>query len=195
MPAEISGPRRLFIIGASGGGKTTLAAALAASLHQNVHHLDEIARVGGGNGPARSDAERSAAVSRILADDAWIVEGIHLGWTDPLLEAADLVIWLDHVSWTRASHSIVRRFVSEAVAEMRRQKGWRKVTRVRSFGSRLKELLAAIPETRTYHSSSATDDSRAATARRLQPLADKVVHCRSKTDVALIARKLTTRSE
>ncbi len=76
-------PRRIHVTGGQGSGKTTLAARLHAVTGLPVHELDRIARIGGGNGPERPAAERDAMVSEtIAAGDAWITEGVHLGWTD-----------------------------------------------------------------------------------------------------------------
>jgi hypothetical protein len=150
-----------------------------------VHHLDEIARVGGGNGPLRPAAERDAAVSQILRRPRWIVEGIHLDWTDELLSAADMIVWLDHVSWRGSSRRIVRRFVRDALGEMRRQKGHRKFTRLGDYARQLGHLARSIPEARAYHSSDsiAAAPSRAATLERLTGYASKLIHCQSERDV------------
>jgi hypothetical protein len=39
-------------------------------------------------------------VKGIAAQPCWIAEGVHLGWTDPMLAAATHVIWLDPPWWT-----------------------------------------------------------------------------------------------
>jgi len=195
MSPERGEPERIVVVGASGSGKTTLAAALGESLRLPVHNLDNLAREGGGTGPETSTEHRRGAVDRILASGHWIAEGVHLGWTEPLLEAADIVIWLDHVTWTQASRGIIRRFAAQALAEMRRQKGLRKITRVRDYARRLGELLAAIPEARAYERASSDNDlaGREATARRMAALGDKVVHCRTSAEVRDLASGLTSR--
>ena len=40
-------------------------------------------------------AERLAMVREIACRPGWITEGGHLGWTEPLFSAADVIIWLD----------------------------------------------------------------------------------------------------
>jgi hypothetical protein len=198
MTPERSAPDRIFIVGGSGSGKTTTARRLAEALGLPVHHLDEIARVGGGKGPARPDAERAAAVAAIVASPRWIVEGIHLGWTDDLLQAADVIVWLDHVSWQDSSRRIVRRFMQQALTEARRQKGLRKVTRFGDYARQLKWLLAAIPESRGYaRGASAQPErliTRAATRDRLSALSGKLIHCRSVSDVEATVNQLTSTS-
>jgi adenylate kinase family enzyme len=195
MPLEPQGPRRIVIVGASASGKTTLALALADSLRIQVIHLDEVAREGGGTGQVRSTEDKEAAVGLVLANEAWIAEGIHVGWTDPLLDAADLVIWLDHVSWPASTARRIMRFTSQALAEMRRQKGLRKIARVRDYKRRLRELLAAIPESRNYHRSSAVGlETREGTARRMATLGNKVIHIQRQGQIDELKGRLASRS-
>src|SRR5690348_5630431 len=86
--------RRIHIIGASGSGKTTLARTLATTFDLPMYHLDELRS-------KRIDEAGvlltllSAAVGSIAKGNAWITEGVYLGWTDELLQRADLIIWLD----------------------------------------------------------------------------------------------------
>jgi hypothetical protein len=163
-----------------------------------VHALDDVAMSRDHNRTPRTDLERQMAVDDILASSGWIAEGIHLGWTDPLLEAADLVIWLDHVSWPAAGGAILKRFITGSLAEARRQKGVRRFLRWRDYVARLRELVAALPQARAYHTQStpggaSTDASRAATADRLSRLGPKVVHCRSSADIQAVRDRLIPR--
>ena len=183
-------PERVFVIGAPGSGKTTLARQIGRKLDLPVHNLDEVARVGGGTGPQRSSAERAASVVEIIASGRWVAEGVHLAWTNDLLEAAEVIVWLDHVAWQRSSGRIVKRFVNQALAEARRQRGWRRFLRVRDYGRRLRELAVAIPESRDYERAPAGSDgagsptvTRAATAAVLAPYEHKLVHCRTSADI------------
>ena len=118
-----------------------------------------------------------------------MTEGIDLGWTDPLLREADLIVWLDYVSWHAAARRIVVRFVSNAVAESRRQHGLRRFFRFRDYARHLRELVHAMPDTRDYYVSGAPAlngqqaTSRAATDAVLRPYRDKVVHCRTPADI------------
>ena len=148
LPARVA---RVHIIGGPGSGKTSLAADIAARTGIPVHQLDEVARVGGGNGPVRSPQERARLVDAILAGERWITEGVHLGWVEPFLERADVIVWLDYVSWRRATRRIVRRFVEGAIAEMRTRPARERFTRFRDYGRHLRTLGGAILDTRRYY--------------------------------------------
>lgn len=180
---------RILIVGGSGTGKTTLAARLGRDLGLPVHELDHAARAGGGAGPKRSPLERDASVADILASRAWIAEGIHLGWTTPLLEAADVVIYLDHVEWPRASARIVKRFVSQAVAEARSRRGRARFLRLSDYGRRLRELASSLVGVSQYHRSVAGtgpatgEPGRAETEALLAAYRHKLVHCRTAADI------------
>lgn len=185
---------RIFIIGASGSGKTTLARTIAGQSGLPLYHLDEIARVGGGNGPERSATERAADVARILESPGWVAEGIHLGWTEGLLSAADTIVWLDHVSSRGASGRIVKRFVVDALAEARRRTGLSRFTRFRDYARHLLYLAKAIREARAFHGSAAGSDAsvdRQMIATHLSPYLDKVVHCRIDQDVQRFLDRLS----
>jgi hypothetical protein len=177
-------PRRIHITGGQGSGKTTLAARLQALTGLPVHELDLVARVGGGNGPERPVAEREAMVAMIADADAWITEGVHLGWTTPLLDRAEAIVWLDHISPADASGRMVRRFASGAMRELRTRHGRERFMRVGDYLRHTRDLARAL---RT--SGSANDpDVFAAT---LAAWSDRLVHCTSAGDVDGFVRSMT----
>jgi adenylate kinase family enzyme len=176
---------RIYITGGSGSGKTTLAERLAADTGLTVHHLDEIAREGGGRGPERSASDRDHDVAAILATDRWIVEGVQLGWTEPLLRAADTIVWLDHVPTRRSSTRVVRRFASQALAEARQRRGRERFLRMRDYARKVRELAVSLPDTRA---------PRSDLAAALAPFEAKVVRCSTDADVAAFLEGLTTRA-
>lgn len=101
-------PKRIYIVGPSGGGKTTLGGLLSEKL--NIPHvsLDEIAYP---NQVERSHEERLKHVSILANQNMWLTEGIYVDWTKKLLDRADLIIWLDLPYLTTLLRVIKRFFV------------------------------------------------------------------------------------
>src|ERR1700731_1846433 len=85
---------KVHVIGPSGAGKTTLAAELGERFDLPVYPLDLIAFTDR-HWTIRPLPEKEQAVREILQQPGWVVEGGHVGWTEPLLDAADVIIWLD----------------------------------------------------------------------------------------------------
>ncbi len=185
---------RIHIIGGSGSGKSTLGLRLGERLGIPVHHLDDVARVGGGTGPLRTPGERDGRVEAILVTDAWISEGIQVGWTESIMQAADVIVWLDHLPATTIRHRILARFVRDAVAEARRHRGRARFLRVRDYLRNARELLGSIGKVDDYRRDQALADpaaeSRAATVAALAPHRLKVVHCMRQADVDELVERL-----
>jgi adenylate kinase family enzyme len=85
---------KVHMIGPSGAGKTTLARDLSERLGVPVYPLDPIAFTDT-RWTIRPLSDKMAAVREILQQPGWVAEGGHVGWTEPLLDAADIIIWLD----------------------------------------------------------------------------------------------------
>jgi shikimate kinase len=85
---------KVHIIGIPSAGKTTLGSGMANFLDVPFHDLDSVAFVDE-RWTLRSAPERDAMVTQILEEAAFVTEGGFLGWTDPLLAAADHIVWLD----------------------------------------------------------------------------------------------------
>jgi adenylate kinase family enzyme len=85
---------KVHVIGPSGAGKSTLALELGRRLGLPVYPLDPIAFTDT-RWTIRPVPEKMQAVRDILQQSGWVAEGGHVGWTEPLLNAADVVIWLD----------------------------------------------------------------------------------------------------
>ena len=87
--------RRIAVIGsASGSGKTTLARELARRLGVPFVELDSL--VHGPGWTEKPDDELRAEVEPILAGDGWVIDGVYRGKLGTLvLDAADLVVWID----------------------------------------------------------------------------------------------------
>jgi len=162
--------QRIHVLGGQGSGKTTLAARLHGVTGLPVHELDRVARIGGGDGPVRPAAERDAMVSEIAAGDAWITEGVHLGWTGPLFARAQAIVWLDHVTPAGASARMVRRFVAGAWHEFRTRRGRERFARVGDYLRHTWYLGRSLLRSHT-----ADDSSEFATALAGYP--ETVVRC------------------
>lgn len=89
-----AGALKIYVIGPSAAGKTRLARQLGERLDLPVYDLDRIAYTDY-KWTIRPRAEKLVATGQILTQSGWIAEGGHLGWTEPLLEAATLIVWLD----------------------------------------------------------------------------------------------------
>ncbi|HEY7828292.1 MAG TPA: glycosyltransferase [Candidatus Limnocylindrales bacterium] len=207
-PSAPGRAQRILVAGGSGSGKTTIAGQLAARRNLPVHHLDEIA-LAPADGHLRPLEERIAEVHDIAAGEHWVVEGIYTGWTAELYDRAEVIVWLDSVSWSTAVRRVIGRFASGALVEMR-QRGLRGLIRPREQLHHLADLGRSIRETRAYYAGrdagalAALDSiepavlepgdepltGHDATAAILSPLRAKVVHCRSARDVRRMLEQL-----
>lgn len=178
---------RVHVVGGPGSGKSTLALRIGERYGLPIHHLDYVYRIGGGHGPLRSPVERDRWTAEIVSQPAWITEGVHLGWTQPLVDGADLVVWLDGVDWLTASRRILRRFTVGGTQGLREPRPGGLSHRVRGYGGHLIALAGALRETRNYYRSTRgtpnLPETRAATAERLAHRAGRVIHCRTDADV------------
>jgi hypothetical protein len=178
-------PRRIHVTGGQGSGKTTLARRLHEVTGLPMHELDLVARMGGGNGPERPIADRDAMVAAIAAEDVWITEGVHVGWTDPLLARAEVIVWLDHVSSTDRSGRMIRRFVAGGLHELRTRHGRERFTRVADYLRHSRDLAGSVLRSRAV-SPSEPDPLAAA----LAPWTATTIHCTSSADIDAFVRSL-----
>lgn len=202
VPPLVGVPRRIHVIGGPGTGKTTLAGALGAALDLPVIHLDDVARVGGGTGRIRTPAERDPLVAAILAGDAWITEGVHLGWTEPLLAGAELIVWLEAATGSTAAGRIAERFVADAWAELRRRSWRQRFAAIPGHARHTRDLVGAMIAARRYARTDApasvdptgTLDSRAATQAALATHVERVRHIGSHAEADALVAELRARA-
>lgn len=170
--------QRIHIMGAAGSGKTTLAGQVASLLDVHWHELDAIAYEGG-FARKRTLDERLASLQAIVAQPSWVTEGFYLWWIDDLLQAADVIVWLD-LPWFISLHRIITRHIKLSLAGKNRHPGVLKLLGF-AWGCRTYylEKTPNIPQ--------APDQdfgvNRAGVLDYLAPYAYKVVQCRGPADV------------
>jgi adenylate kinase family enzyme len=86
--------KRIYIVGAVGSGKTTLARKLSYILDLPHTEVDVMRWDDSGNKRVhRRDSERTKYLNRIINSNKWIVDGAQTAeWTEPLWQACDIVI-------------------------------------------------------------------------------------------------------
>jgi adenylate kinase family enzyme len=181
---------RIHIVGAAGSGKTTLAQRLACHLEAPCFELDTIAYEGGYSRKRTLD-ERWADLQQLIQLPAWITEGSYLHWIDHLLQATDVIVWLD-LPWYISMPRIVRRHVELSLAGKNRHPGIGKLARfVWSCHYFYRDTEVLIP--------TAPDDdgalNRATMQHYLLSWRDKVVHCQLPQEVEEFVRKSLARNE
>lgn len=153
---------RVHVIGGMGTGKTYLARQLGVVLRAPVYEMD-----------LGFDAET------VLGTDRWVTDGIYLWDVDRLLEAAEVIVWLD-LPYPTCVRRIVLRHIWASARRQNRHKG-------------LRELWQFVRSSRRYWQSDnprppdGPSDwgalSRAQTQLTLQRYGSKVTRLRSQSEV------------
>jgi adenylate kinase family enzyme len=161
--------RRIFILGAAGSGKTTLARKVAGELNVD---------------PVELDLDPFADRAALAAGEEWVVEGIFLYDVEPLLERATTIVWLD-LPRRVAQRRIITRHVKLSVLRRNRYKGIRQLVR---FARGMRHYYV-----KPAREPRAADDwdalSRALTVKRLARHTEKVVHLRKPRGVRTFVRR------
>jgi len=101
---------RIYITGASCAGVTTLGASLAATL--DVQHVDVDDFYWLPTNPPfttkRSPAERVEQIQRVLDNRGWVLTGSFDGWGDALVEAVDVIVFIDTPTPLRLERLVAR---------------------------------------------------------------------------------------
>jgi adenylate kinase family enzyme len=178
---------RIHIVGGPGAGKTTLARAVGACMKIKVHELDKIA-FSGPNFVERPLDQRQADLYQIACQPEWVAEGLFVLWTDELLRHADVIVWLDQMSWGKSVWRISRRFTRNALREVQYRQGTEKVLRFNDYQRNFRQLIQVMFSSRVYFIDNSTHsqngiETRRNTALLLSPYKDKLIHCTSDQDV------------
>lgn len=89
--------QKIAIVGISGTGKSTTGRKLSQTTGLPLYHIDSL--IWKENWKESSADEVEKALTRIAQTDGWIVEGWLDEYSKPVLERADLVIYLDYPGW------------------------------------------------------------------------------------------------
>jgi hypothetical protein len=115
------------------------------------------------------------------------VEGVHLGWTDVLMDSAQVIIWLDHLSWPQLALRMTRRFGAGAADEVVRQRGRRRFVRFGDYRRHLNDLAGELRDAVAYPRATRRGPRgtpvRHETLGKLEPRWDRVIHVRRSADV------------
>ncbi|GKW44467.1 AAA family ATPase [Planococcus sp. NCCP-2050] len=104
---------KIYITGSVGSGKTTLAKRLAAELGLLHFETDNFVWKRAPGGDIRnSEKQRNAHLAEALMQPDWIVEGVHIDWTDAAIDQADWIIFLD-LPLKERKRRIIKRFFKQ----------------------------------------------------------------------------------
>lgn len=175
--------KRIHIIGGPGSGKTTLARNIGSRLGIETFELDQIAFTGQ-DFTERPFSDRVADIARVANRPAWVTEGLFVLWTDELLEKANIIVWLDNVTWERGILRIAHRFVQSALQEAKKRQGLQRFTRFQDYARHVKQFIEVFFSSRAYYTGRASRpngriESRLSTETYLTTYNDKVIHCDS----------------
>ena len=186
LPVHAAAPRRIFITGQGGSGKSTLARQLAARCSLPCYLFDDIAYAPETH-RRRSDELRFAAVREVAAQPAWVVDCWYMGWTEALLQRADLIIWLD-LPWRVTAWRILRRHVLADLSGHNPHPGLRRLFTF-LLQQRQGYLEPAVPSADLLRRDA---NNVATTARILAGYSPKMLRCRRPAEVAALVRALRT---
>ncbi|SDH83378.1 hypothetical protein SAMN04487975_108126 [Planococcus glaciei] len=106
---------RMYIIGSVGSGKTTLAKKTASAYRIPRFETDNFVWERKPGGDARnSEEKRNKLFQEAVKLEQWVIEGVHIGWTDEGLEKADRIVFLDFPPRTR-TWRIIKRYIKQTL--------------------------------------------------------------------------------
>jgi cytidylate kinase len=182
--------RRVLIVGGPGTGKTTLGRSLASALGVPHTDLDRLAYEQPAPGAPFwqwtqvPDDRRRAAAQALAATDGWVADGLFAGWTAPLRDAADTIVWLD-LPAAVATWRVVRR---ATIDRLHGGRDWdlRSIRRV-ARGARAYRSRPAATD-RDLEARDSANSTRTLTLF-LEPATTRLVHCRTPAEVRAFLRR------
>jgi hypothetical protein len=93
-PPSLDHIRRISIVGATGSGKTVLAAELADKMNLPLYSLDSIRCNCLADGGERNDF--AASVASLVVADQWIIDGHYRDVRDAIWRRSEAVVWLNY---------------------------------------------------------------------------------------------------
>ena len=104
---------KIYIVGSVGSGKTTLARKLSKKLQIPHFETDNFVWTRHPAGDIRNEIEvRDQLLLEAITTDNWIIEGVHIDWTDMGLQEADQIIFLDFPT-TKRGRRIIKRYIRQ----------------------------------------------------------------------------------
>lgn len=184
MERSAISPRRVAVIGTMASGKSTLAAAIAATLGAPHIELDGIRH--GPNWAETPDDRIREIVATRLTGDAWVTDGNYRAVRDLIWQQVDTLVWLDYpiaVSLWRVSRRTLSRVIGHRELWNGNRETWRNTVFsrdnhwlwiLRSHGKRRCEYAALVAEPAHAHLTVVRLRSPRAAARWLAALSGEI---------------------
>lgn len=104
---------KIYIVGSVGSGKTTLAQRVAANLHIPHFETDNFVWNRNQTGDIRNEIDvRNQLFINAVNQKEWVIEGVHIDWTDEALLVADQIIFLD-IPVKQRTWRIIKRYIRQ----------------------------------------------------------------------------------
>jgi len=108
--------QRIYILGASGSGKSYLAKLVSDKLKIPCYDLDDVFWVKKYSKKLDED-KRVEELRKIVKSKSWVIEGVYTSWVSEAVKSADLIIWLKVPVHKRVSRIIKRKLRGEDKAD------------------------------------------------------------------------------
>ncbi len=178
-------PDRIHVTGGPGSGKTRLAKRLAGERSIPMHDLDGLLLA---IGEHVEGINADGAISKLAEMPQWASEGVYVTWSQPLLEAAAVIVWLDP-PWRVASYRIVARHVRLELARQNRFPGWRRLYRFWRWSAHFYDDSNEATINRY-----GAPNTRSALEAGLAPYQEKIVVCRTNDEIEEFVQRTAPRT-